>query len=105
MLVITPIAAGSSANAANFSFTTINMPGATSTFVSGINDAGQIVGYFSDSTGLHGFLNTGGSFTQFDVPGAFGTFASGINDAGQIVGTVKDALNKSGMAGGIATEA
>ena len=41
------------------------------TEASGINDAGQIVGIFSDSTGdVHGFLDTGGSFTQIDVPGA-----------------------------------
>src|SRR3954452_23859096 len=80
-LVIAPIAAGSSANAANFSFTQIDVPGAidTSAF---INDAGQIVGLFVDSTFVtHSFLNTSGSFTPIDVPGAtFGTQALGIND-------------------------
>jgi hypothetical protein len=58
LLVIAPIAAGSSANATNFNFTQIDVPGATSTFVSGINDVGQIVGDFFDSTGTHGFLAT-----------------------------------------------
>src|SRR3954447_13134218 len=84
-LVIAPMATGSSANAANFSFTQIDVPGAFSTQAFGINDAGQIVGTFSDSTGTgqHGFLDTGGSFTPIDVPGAtIGTFANGINDAG-----------------------
>jgi probable HAF family extracellular repeat protein len=69
------------------SFTTIDAPGArfgTSAF--DINDAGQIVGRFYDSTGSHGFLYTGGSFTTIDLPGATGTGAIGINDAGQIVG-------------------
>jgi probable HAF family extracellular repeat protein len=61
------------------------VPGASSTFASGINDAGQIVGSFSNSTGTHGFLDIGGSFIQIDVPGASRTVASGINDAGQIV--------------------
>src|SRR3954447_521751 len=79
-LVIAPMAAGSSANAANFSFTQIDVPGAFFTGASGINDAGEIGGSFTDSTGNHGFLNTGGSFTPIDVPGAIGTAASGIND-------------------------
>src|SRR3954464_12873531 len=87
-LAIAPMAAGSSANAANFSFTQIDVPGAFATEAFGINDAGQIVGGFTDSTGDHGFLDTGGSFTQIDVPGASlpfpGTQAFGINDAGQI---------------------
>jgi probable HAF family extracellular repeat protein len=52
----------------------------------GINDEGQIVGNFSNSTGEHGFLDVGGSFTQIDVPGATSTDVFGINDAGQIVG-------------------
>ena len=90
-LVIAPIAAGSSANAATFSFTQIDVPGAFYTAATGINDAGQIVGSFVDSTGIHGFLYTGGSFTQIDVPGAFATQAFGINDAGQIVGYFRTA--------------
>jgi hypothetical protein len=44
---------------ADITFTQIEVPGATSplgggTFASGINDAGQIVGYFDNSTGEHG---------------------------------------------------
>src|SRR3954451_19180238 len=87
LFAISPIAAGSSANAAAYTFTEIIVPGASSAVAFGINDAGQIVGSFGDSTGGHGFLDTAGSFTQIDVPGAFGTGASGINDAGQIVGS------------------
>ena len=53
----------------------------------GINDAGQIVGDYRDSSdGIHGFLYSGGAFTTIDVPGAQ-HLASGINDAGQIVGS------------------
>ncbi len=37
------------------SFTTIDVPGATQTCAYGINDLGQIVGLFSDTTGTHGF--------------------------------------------------
>ncbi len=74
ILVTAPIAAGSSANAAKFSFTQIDVPGASRTVARGINDAGQIVGPFDNSTGCHGFLYSGGSFTQIDMPGAFRTY-------------------------------
>jgi probable HAF family extracellular repeat protein len=39
-------------------YTTLEVPGATDTVASGINDFGQIVGYFYDATGGHGFLAT-----------------------------------------------
>ena len=75
-LVIAPMTGGSSANAATYTFTQIDVPGAPFTEAHGINDAGQIVGGFNDSTGSHGFLlDTGGSFIQIDVPGAFFTRA------------------------------
>ena len=82
-LVITPMAADSPANAANFNLTKIDVPGKVDTVATGINDAGQIVGYFGFT---HGFLDTGGNFIQIDVPGASSMAAFGINDAGQIVG-------------------
>ena len=54
----------------------------------GINDAGQIVGFYYDSSvTAHGFLYSGGNYTTLDDPsGTKGTIARGINDAGQIVG-------------------
>src|SRR5208283_701867 len=72
----------------NGSFTTINDPLATGpTIAYGINDAGQVVGYYVDSTGSHGFLDTNGVFTTINDPAAgIGTEAYGINNAGQIVG-------------------
>jgi hypothetical protein len=66
---------------------TIDVPGANETFVYGINDAGQIVGAYLDSTLEHGFLLSGGNYSALDVPGAFWTDAQGINDSGDIVGT------------------
>ena len=67
------------------------MPGTFRTIdgraVTGINDAGQIVGNYLDASGLaHGFLLSGDSFTIIDVPGADATAPFGINNAGQIVG-------------------
>ena len=70
-----------------FGFTQIDFPGASSTFVNSINNAGQIVGTYRDSADLaHGFLFSGGVFTQLDFPGSPETFANGINNAGAIVG-------------------
>ncbi len=81
------VAAMGAARATPYTFTTIDVPGASAgTAARGINTAGQIVGDFTDSTGTHGFLGTGGSFTAINVPGAFSTEAMGINAAGQIVG-------------------
>jgi probable HAF family extracellular repeat protein len=58
-----------------------------STEASGINDAGAVVGEYTDSSGIdHGFLWQGGSFTPIDVPGAVDTVAFGVNDAGAVVG-------------------
>jgi hypothetical protein len=62
-------------------------PGTTGTFAQGINDRGQVVGYFYDSTGIHGFSKTGSSFTTLNYPDApLTTFAEGINNKGDVVG-------------------
>jgi hypothetical protein len=72
--------------AEGYTFTSIDLPGAGSTFPTGINAGGQIVGVYRDPNGYGGFLDSGGSFTPFNVPGADQTLPSGINDGGQIVG-------------------
>ena len=95
-------AATSSANATAYTFTTIDAPGSTSTTPHGINDAGQIVGWWgtgefeSPTFMVHGFLYTGGSFTEIAVPGGGSTQAFGINNAGQIVGSF---ANRTGTHG------
>ena len=60
---------------------TLDVPGYAGTGASGINNRGQIVGFYSSD---HGFLLDHGSFTAIDVPGAIGTVPSGINERGQI---------------------
>ena len=89
-------AATSSANAAAYTFTQIDVPGSIVTSATGINNAGQVVGFFQ-STNDRGFLDTGGSFTQIDVPGAFDTIANGINNAGQIVGNFSNSTGTHGF--------
>jgi hypothetical protein len=76
------------------------------TAVSGINNVGEIVGYYFDSAGhAHGFIHTGTDYSSgyqtIDDPSAdpahFGTIAKGINDLGQVAGYFGDA---SGIAHG-----
>ncbi len=73
---------------------TLNGPlGINGTEAFGINDAGQIVGVYEDSSGtFHGFLYSGGTYITLNDPLGTGatTYATGINDAGQIVGYYDD---------------
>lgn len=69
-------------------FTTIDVPGASSTVAIGINSRGDIVGQYSMGGTTRGFLrDKGGSFTSIDFPGGSSTTAQGINPQGHIVGT------------------
>jgi len=55
-----------------------------------VNDLGQIVGTYVDSSGVaHGYERTGGKFTTLDVPftGATGTTPISVNNSGEVVGT------------------
>lgn len=73
-----------------FTFTTISYPGAAFTVVNGINNAGQLVGYYGvkGTPGVFGFLYSGSTFAAINYPSTTGTtIATGINDAGAIVGT------------------
>ena len=91
------ISAASSAHAINYNFSAIDFPGATHTEAHGINDSGNIVGYYTDAQGInHGFLYAGGAFTTIDVPGAKSTYPNGINNSGNIVGSYIEANNNGG---------
>jgi probable HAF family extracellular repeat protein len=88
-------AATTSAKAAAYTFTQINVPGAVLTQAGGINNAGEIIGLFQDGLGVqHGFLDSGGSFTTIDGP-VPPTGATGINNTGQIVHLVRIGSGKS----------
>jgi hypothetical protein len=78
----------SSKHTTQYSFEFFDVPGATSTEPSSINDLGDVVGDYSDATGVfHGFTRSkGGSITTIDVDGAVETSALGNNDWGDIVG-------------------
>jgi probable HAF family extracellular repeat protein len=76
----------------------------TTVFANGINDAGTIVGYATDSSNVnHGFILNGSKITPLDDPNAQsnpfsfqnGTNANGINNSGEIVGFYSDANGNS----------
>lgn len=81
---------------------TINVPGALETQVRGVNNYGEIVGFYRPSTsvclsgvssnpqvpicGTRGFKIVNGVLTKVNVPGATSTAITGVNDYGDIVG-------------------
>src|SRR5439155_25030406 len=69
--------------------TTIDYPGAQTTFRFGISNAGEVVGteYTNDFFIAHGFLFSHGQFTLIDFPGARATWPTMAVDSRHIVGT------------------
>lgn len=85
------LGAPTGASATSYTFTTLDPPGGGSTYARAINAAGQVVGLYSDGTGAHGFLYSGGTYTTLDAPGSVFTDALAINAAGQVVGNYYEA--------------
>jgi hypothetical protein len=74
--------------------TSFNPFGAVSSFASGVNALGTVVGTYTDSGGMtHGYQLCHGNFTSNDFPGAILTFNGGINLQGEIVGFYTDTSN------------
>jgi len=67
----------------SYTYTTLDVPGASLTRAYGIDD-GNIVGRYYDGS-HHGFSYDGSTYTTLDVPGTSATFAYGI-DGSNIVG-------------------
>ncbi len=71
----------------SYVFQTMDVPGATSTQINGINNHGHVVGTFVRDGAGFGFVFDGETYTTLTFPGAKTTMANGINDTGQIVGS------------------
>src|ERR1019366_341127 len=68
-------------------FNSINVPGASATIAEGINDSGQVVGWYRTGNIDNGFLYSNNSYIALSGPiGALGAYVFGINNSGQIVG-------------------
>lgn len=71
-------------------------PGATQTWVTGLNDNGDFVGYFDDGSGdIKGFYVVGSDTGVLDYPTAIETWAYGINNSRKIVGKYNATLTTS----------
>src|SRR4051812_40546840 len=81
-------------SAASFRFSTIDFPGATDTYVLGINNRGELVGEYQQNDAPvpfeAGFVFSGNQFTTITVPGARGTTLTDLNDAGQMLARFSD---------------
>jgi hypothetical protein len=79
-------------NQATGIFTTIKHVGiGKNSFATGINDAGDVVGYTMGTTGTYGWLLKGGRVTTYQFPGSLPTMAFGVNRTDTIVGSFTDA--------------
>jgi hypothetical protein len=66
---------------------TIDCPGSTFTFLSGLDPQGQMVGGYGTADGNgHGALVIGKNCIGVDVPGGTNTYANGLDPQGDIVG-------------------
>ena len=76
----------------NGKFSTIDVPGATQTEVTGVNDGGDVVGTFATSDGhLHGFLlHHTGQLQKIDEAGSSFTLANSVNNSLTVVGNSGD---------------
>jgi len=88
VLTFACIATAADAPKLHFHFKTISKPGALQTSPYGINNSGDIVGYYINQKGAtHGFLLVNGKFTNIDDPNsAYGTNPVNLNSKGTIVG-------------------
>jgi len=69
-----------------FNYTAANVPGAANSYIHAIDDSGDTVYSWQDSSGFHGAVQIEGTFTTFNGPGCSGTYADGINNNHIIVG-------------------
>lgn len=86
--------------AGTWTYTNIQVPGSTATAAFGLNNKGDVVGWYLEANGKeHGFLLSNGKYTSLDYPGAIGgTTPYGINDAGVIVGNFDNGVVGQGFA-------
>jgi uncharacterized membrane protein len=79
----------SAKSAVTETYQAVNHPHVAQQYAESVNDSGQIVGVYMDSSDVyHGYERSGGKYTTLDVPftGATGTFPEGINNSGEVVG-------------------
>src|SRR5437867_3347127 len=63
------------------------VPGSTATSAWDVNPAGEVVGSYRDSVGVHGFILTADGFMAVNAPNAANTRVYGINTGGALAGS------------------
>jgi VCBS repeat-containing protein/probable HAF family extracellular repeat protein len=82
-----PVISASDAAISVTNFTTLDFPSSVGTMAIGINDAGEIVGQTTMTSGHYiGFTYDGVTYSSIAVAGATNTSADAINDSGVIAG-------------------
>lgn len=90
----------SSTSFAQFSYAPVNVPGAVETDARGINNNGEIVGFYKTASctevsfavpncTVKGFKFVNGAFVKLMVPNSVSTAILGVNDLGDLVGFYK----------------
>jgi probable HAF family extracellular repeat protein len=72
------------------SYMYFNVFGKTFTVANGLNDKGDIVGYYYTGTKFNGFVGQDGVYDNLSFPAASDTWANGINNLDQVVGYYQD---------------
>lgn len=91
LLFLLVTAACSGEPAATYAFSQLDVPEASSTVASGINDAGTIVGWYTRGDTVRGFVHRDGRFTTVEYPGAAATRLHGIGPGRDVVGSYRKA--------------
>ncbi len=83
------VSVGLPAHAASYQISPFHLPGTTLVTLSGINDAGQLIGNYSIANDTTPFIDTGGAVTVIPSPISNPVYvsANGINNLGQVVVT------------------
>jgi uncharacterized membrane protein len=82
---------------ADYACTILNFSGASSTRATGMNNAGQITGFY-ELTGTHAFTYSGSTFTALPDPsGASAVYAFDVNDNGQVAGYTLSSVGYRGF--------
>jgi len=76
---------------AQYTFTTLKHPSAMNDiYATGLNNSGQVTGYYYEGGITYGFVYSSGDFTTLYGPFAFATYAFGINNNGEVTGYYAD---------------
>jgi probable HAF family extracellular repeat protein len=94
LLSSTAVAESFSGGPRKYVYQPFEFPGAISTVPFGLNDRGDVVGFYLDASGVrHGFKYFNGTFSSIDFSGLSGVTPRGINNLRDIVGNSFDANN------------